>query len=447
MGTQSVETISNGITIANPAPAGLDKAIGVFTALFAMTYAASISAGYIAAGVLVLLLAWRFYLTRSFPGWKDFPLALPFLVYAGWGLVASLNGVGIARSLHQWRSDFIFLIFWILLFSFRLNPRARRWAVSAFAVGMAFMALSGLFQSAMFYWFPELNKSMVHSSIGVVRRFSLLEHHGWRVHGPINTMTFAEVMALGGLAMLGLWPGRFWLGTALGALCFAALFASGTRGPFLGMVAGMLTFIFGIVRLRRRLALRIFLPLAAACAILFISPSVWGRLKTAFHAEQNMDRLVMWRVGLNLLKDHPLTGVGISHVVTFWPKYFTDEWRKFFPYQQDLWSDVHNLYLQQAAERGIPGLAILLALLAAMIFSSWKMWRSKAHAVDGDISLCLVASLVAFLIMNITESALQDAEVIMTIYFLMALVWSGEERPAPPLRNSRPEPAASLVAI
>ncbi|MEK7288030.1 MAG: O-antigen ligase family protein [Elusimicrobiota bacterium] len=407
-----------------------DRRIGwaliILSGLFAMTYVASVSAGYLAlfllfptalAGAVVSRVKFRF---------SDYPFVWPFLAYAGWGLVASLCGNGVATSLYHWRSDFIFITCWLLCLTFRLKPESRRWAILAYSAGMAFLAVSGIVQFVLIHWYPQANQWMVNSSIGVIHRFALLQDHGLRVHGPVNTMTYAEVMGLAGLVMIGLWPGRFWIGAALSAICLSALLASASRGAALGMAAGMLVLAATMVRRRWQSIWRAVLPLGAACGILLISPSVWGRLKTTFNPEQNMDRLVMWRVGLNLLRDHPLTGIGISQTRAAWPVYFHKEWKQYFPYQ-DIWSDVHNLYLQQAAERGLPGLVILLIVAGSMTWWCARTWRRRPPCPWKEFHAGIFAAIVGFWVMNITESAFQDVEVVMTVYFLLALAWTAED--------------------
>jgi O-antigen ligase len=68
-----------------------------------------------------------------------------------------------------------------------------------------------------------------------------------------------------------------------------------------------------------------------------------------------------WGVGMRVIKEHPLTGIGLNHV----------RMEKGIGYER---AHVHNHLLHTAAELGIPGLAAFLAILCGMGFMAWKVW-------------------------------------------------------------------------
>ena len=65
-------------------------------------------------------------------------------------------------------------------------------------------------------------------------------------------------------------------------------------------------------------------------------------------------RVVLWSESLDLVGDHPLTGVGPGRFAETAPTAIAD--------QDARWS--HSLVLQQAAETGLPGAAMVIALVA-----------------------------------------------------------------------------------
>ncbi|MBI4368696.1 MAG: O-antigen ligase family protein [Elusimicrobia bacterium] len=400
----------------------LEFVLPALTCLFAFFMAPAISIGYFALGFLMIAVVvyWR---QKNFrPFWSALPLRWFFLFYTAWGLVVSLCGIGVGRSIWYWRSDLLCVVLWVLYFLFKDLVIVRRWAMRGFTLSVALLALSGLAQFVIYNWAPSFNEAIIASPASWARKFAMLPDHNGRVHGPMHTMTYAEVMALAGLFVMGLNYKRKWLARALGMLSFAALLASGTRGPTLGFASGVVVIGFGYAWFHRRFAWKIVLPLVVSCAILIVSPFVWARLRTAFHPQQNRDRLIMWRVGWRIIRDHPVTGVGIAHIRTSWPSYFEQEWKAYLPYQQEIWSDVHSLYLQQAGERGIPGLAALFLLLGAMT------WRCFKDLVDDDknrdLHLSMLAAMIGFWVINITESAFQDTEVVFVLYLMLAFAWS-----------------------
>lgn len=399
--------------------------------LFALTMAPSISLGYISAGILGIGFVWWCVANRWHPRREDLPLHIFFGFYVLWGLVSSLFGEGVARSLNYWRADFLCLIFWLLYNTFRIEPKARYWALIGFTASIAFLAASGFAQMAIYEWFPGVNDWLKNSSQRWIRKLALMPEQGRRIHSTMHTLTYAETLALGGLFLVGAWRSRRLLGVGLGIAALAAVLVSESRGPTMSFFVGLLAIAAGYMTFSKKVAWRILLPFAIPCLLLFLSPSVWGRLKSTFNPDSNQDRIIMWKVALRVLEDHPVAGVGIAHIRTVWPDYFHQEWKEHFPHRQEIWSDVHSLYLQQAGERGWPGLIVLLALFAALIVSA-AVHLSK-DADRRDLHIATLAAMTAFLVMNITESAFQDTEIVFTLYLILAFAWSAAAR--------RPDPA------
>ncbi len=88
--------------------------------------------------------------------------------------------------------------------------------------------------------------------------------------------------------------------------------------------------------------------------------------------ESVQGRLSFWRSAIAIFRDHPLVGTGpwtygIAHTR------YQDDVRRYA-------SDAHNLYLQTAAEMGIVGLAVLVALLISIV-ALWIRTLRIAHGL------------------------------------------------------------------
>lgn len=384
----------------------------------------SISAAYISGSFLfATFLALLIYLKQK-PQKSDLPFFWAFILYAGWGFVVSLFGEGVGRSLSYWRADLLFLHFWALYLTFSRYPQARQWALRGFWAGAIFLGLAGLIQYVFIHYYPAANQWFLHSDIGLLRKFGIDPNvDGMRVRAHVHTLTYAEIVAMAGLFILGhrwRWRGL----TILSALVLlGALLASVSRGPTVGYCFGLAVFLIVSALRFRKMRWSLLVPLIIPCLLAVASPSVWGRLKTALEPQQNQDRLIMWTIGARMIADHPWMGVGVAHVRTLWPSYFKTEWKKYLAHENEIWSDVHNLYFQQASERGLPGLAILLLLLGSF---SVALWKAMVNAVgdERDMLLAAFAVSVAFLVMNVTESAFQDTEVVFVFYAMLALALS-----------------------
>ncbi len=80
----------------------------------------------------------------------------------------------------------------------------------------------------------------------------------------------------------------------------------------------------------------------------------------------NKGRLEIWRDSLSFIKQHPVLGVGFGNFVTV-----IDEDAG----AAKKGASAHNLYLDIAAEIGIPGLLILLLMFINILWTSWLVWR------------------------------------------------------------------------
>lgn len=95
-------------------------------------------------------------------------------------------------------------------------------------------------------------------------------------------------------------------------------------------------------------------------------------------------RLLFWRAGLRMVADHPWTGVGPGNVgLVYSPTYHPIE------YWWPEWEGehfLHNDLLQVAAELGIPAVALILWILAALGVMLWRA-RAASRPVAGQIQL------------------------------------------------------------
>jgi O-antigen ligase len=168
-------------------------------------------------------------------------------------------------------------------------------------------------------------------------------------------------VALGGVALLLSYTRNAWVGLAVGALLLAAVW-------------------------RRRLLLAY--PVLAVAVWLLAPRAVVDRMVSTFDLRQhaNYDRVCMLVSGVQMIRDHPLTGVGLEMVQKLYPLYRRDDaprWR--VPH-------LHNNAVHIGAERGLLGLAAYLWLLGAFFSVTWR----GLPRLSGDGRAAVAAALVAF---------------------------------------------------
>lgn len=228
-----------------------------------------------------------------------------------------------------------------------------RWALPAVAVGVAVSALVTLL-----FWKAE---------------------PGWRAHtvwtgenGTGTVLVLGTGLALGYLLSLKAWW-RWPLLIGLAALSAAALISTLSRGAWLGFAAMLLV----LARHPRRVV--VVLVLAASLFLLAVGyvPGVQERVERVFSLEQNQDRLDIWRTTLAMIKARPVFGVGPGLFSEAFPDYGqTSYWGGAPAY-------AHNLFLQVAAETGVVGLLIFVAIIGRVALILFRLANRLGPAYWG----------------------------------------------------------------
>jgi len=185
--------------------------------------------------------------------------------------------------------------------------------------------------------------------------------------------------------------------------------------------------------------LRVFVPMALACVILFVgwlsydnryisySPDFektitqkkFNDLVSATYRLEDIstvERFYRWVAGYYMIQEKPLMGFGPS---SFYSEYQSFVDRHFTTYVSNNpeHSGIHNYYLMTAVEQGIPGLLIFLVLVITVLV----MGESLYHRMEkGPMRDLLIAALISFscnlFILSLNDTV--ETDKLGTIFFL-----------------------------
>lgn len=134
-------------------------------------------------------------------------------------------------------------------------------------------------------------------------------------------------------------------------------------------------------------------------------------------------RLPMIDVALAMIADNPVLGVGLSSYESVMRNY--DETPELVTEHFD-WP-VHNVYLHIAAETGLPGLLLFLALV---VMASWRGWmvlrNSGADPMLRAMALGLMAGMAAYLITGLKEGSCFQTGLMRPFFLLCGLLLANE---------------------
>ena len=233
---------------------------------------------------------------------------------------------------------------------------------------------------------PRLRWALV-TAVGAMGLVSLYVVRDWQVASAIYGASYrpgyvagdanfftASVLLCVPVALLLLWNERavpvkiFCLVSLLVTL--AAITLAASRGGFLGLVVTM-----GWLLWRSRTRLRSLVLVGAVFGLLLaISPlSPVARILHPDYSDTDSVRihLALWRAGLRIVRDHPLSGIGVGQFKAAVGQYSSEK---------DLSLLAHNTYLEIAAEMGLPGLGLFLVIFGFSFRSLTRVRRAAERA-------------------------------------------------------------------
>jgi putative inorganic carbon (hco3(-)) transporter len=135
-------------------------------------------------------------------------------------------------------------------------------------------------------------------------------------------------------------------------------------------------------------------------------------LLTPSKLDSNQHRIVTWSTGLQMIRAHPWFGLGPEEIKLQFDRYVPADTPR--PLPEGWYGHLHNIYLQYAAERGIPTMLMMLWMLGQILWDCLRrVWRLPPGRSDLKFVLHgAVAAVVATMIAGCFEYNLGDSEVL-----------------------------------
>lgn len=336
------------------------------------------------------------------------PMRLPRIKWAFalfmLGTVISLAFSGeAAHGLPQIRKFYLYIGVLLVVFSCLRDAKVVRWVFLTWACLGTLEALRGFMQ------FVGKVRAAHAAGLNLYDYYVSSRITGFTSHW--NTYAAVEMFALLMLAsFLFFAPGavkRLWLWIPMAALMAVAVLLSDTRGVWIATFAGGLYLVW---YWKRKLILLV--PVAAILVFLVSPHSIRQRFESIVEPKQedsNTFRIIAWRSGIRMIEAHPWLGLGPDGPKYHFMEYIPADVPR--PLPSGFYEHVHNVYLQYAADRGIPTALVFLWILIQIPVDFWRGLRTlspgranRRFLLHGGIAVVLAAMVEGFVEVNLGDS-------------------------------------------
>jgi probable O-glycosylation ligase (exosortase A-associated) len=323
--------------------------------------------------------------TRALPLRREMAIALAFVAWAALTIPLSIwPGGSLAQLVDHLIKAVIF--FWLIGTLIVTESQFTRfaWVLSACSVPLALTALNN-YRSGVF---------VTHADSAVQRIAGYVGGSGLAGNPNDLALMLNLLMPITGvLFVLSRTPLlRMVTGGAL-LLSVAAVIATFSRAGFITLAAVAMLALLAMFR-RGAAVTAAGLVFLAVVGLALMPRQYFDRLATITNIEADptgsaQGRWTDWVLSVDYIKAHPMTGAGLGQ----------DLLALNAARSRATWRSVHNAYLQAAVDLGLPGVALLLALLFASFSNARRVRRLAARDGRRDLEIWaqgVTISLAAF---------------------------------------------------
>jgi putative inorganic carbon (hco3(-)) transporter len=207
------------------------------------------------------------------------------------------------------------------------------------------------------------------------------------------------------------------------AIISAAILLNGTRSIWLATIPAVLYLVWFW-----QPKMIFAVPVVVAVAFLMAPPTTRERVLSLVHPQANIDsnrhRVVTFVTGIQMIKAHPWFGLGPEEIARNFDSYVPADIRR--PLPIGYYGHLHNIYVQYAAERGIPGLLCVLWFIGLVVWDAIRGIIRLRGTRSQELFILhgTIAVVIGILVGGIFEYNLGDSEVLMMFNCVVALSYA-----------------------
>jgi O-antigen ligase len=333
------------------------------------------------------------------------PIKLPLVLFMAGTLLSLLFSGHMSEGTPQIRKFILFVILLLVYSTFRTVAEIRG-VVLAWAGFATLSAVRSLFQFWQKYQeSQELGKNFYDFYVGE-RITGFMSH--WMTFGGEEMIVLLLLASYLFFSSERRWRTAGWFCAAVLAVSMVLGF---TRSIFLlGFPIGLLYLLWFWHRWLVAAA-----PVVALIGFLFAPTALKERVTSIIqpHGEtdSNEHRTITRRTGIEMIRAHPLLGLGPEQVKYQFERWVPPDIPR--PLPEGWYGHLHNIYLQYAAERGIPTMLCMMWLIGKVLWDFLIAVRKTPPSVEARFVLHgAIAIILAILAEGFLEYNLGDSEVL-----------------------------------
>ena len=348
---------------------------------------------------------------RQEEGCKQSPMDVCLWIFVGIYTILLLFSPNLSISLEGFRAIIQYMLWYFVVLQLLKDKKSMRTLLLVLIGVVGIMAIHGVYQ---FVVGVEMPATWVESSESVrTRVYSILSSPN--IFGSLNVLVFPICFSFAVIAKQI--REKIFFGV-LTIFMLASLAFTYSRGAWIGAVCAIGVYVM----LKNR---RLIVPtiIAGLCVLIFI-PSIRNRFLFMFSMDylsssMKGGRLIRWLTALDILKEHPLTGLGLGQFGG--AVAMNNELTTIVKGQEISTFYMDNYYLKIAVEAGILGLVAFVWLMYQVIAISFKTIGITRDIKMKEMEMGILAGLSGVICHNFVENVF-EVPLMTTLFWMLVAI-------------------------